>query len=153
MRNWINLLESDNGVPKNHDEAEVMALYRNSTAFTKAYVEAIFFTESKVLEYKTIQDFSVDAMKKIVNDCKDFINKCNQNKIDIRSSELMSGKSPEYSSEELAGYDFWLTRNRYDATFWDHDWKKPYQSKLTTLAQSFGELSVFISDEGLIDFE
>lgn len=151
MRKWINLFESDNGIPKNHDEAEVMALYRNSNAFTKAYVEAIFFTEEE-LEDKTIQDFSVDAMKKIVDDCKDFIKKCNQNKIDIRSSDLMNGKSPEYSSEELAGHDFWLTRNHHGAGFWDHAWKEPYESKLTEIAHSFGELSVFISDEGLIDF-
>ena len=48
-----------------------------------------------------------------------------------------------------AGHDFALTRNRHGAGFWDGDWPV-YGELLTRIAQSFGELELYLGDDGLI---
>jgi hypothetical protein len=48
-------------------------------------------------------------------------------------------------------HDFILTRNGHGTGFWDTGrWREPWASKLTTLAQSFGELHCYVGDDGAI---
>ena len=49
-----------------------------------------------------------------------------------------------------AGHDFALTRNRHGVGFWDGDWPV-YGDLLTKLAHSFGEIELYVSDEGEIE--
>lgn len=49
--------------------------------------------------------------------------------------------------EEKAGRDFFLTRNRHGAGFWDGDWPR-WGERLTKLAHSFGEQSLYVGDDG-----
>ena len=48
--------------------------------------------------------------------------------------------SSEYTAAELAGHDFWLTRNGHGAGFWDGDWQEPAAAALTAAAHAFGEV-------------
>jgi hypothetical protein len=53
-----------------------------------------------------------------------------------------------------AGIDFWLTRNRHGAGFWDGDWDHLDETgeaakRLTDSAHSFGECYCFIDEEGV----
>lgn len=50
----------------------------------------------------------------------------------------------------FGGHDFWLTRNRHGAGFWDGDWSEPYASDLTKAAHAFGECNLYVGDDGLI---
>lgn len=49
-----------------------------------------------------------------------------------------------------AGHDFWLTRNRHGAGFWDGDWSPEVGKRLTDAAQAFGEVDLYIGDDGKI---
>lgn len=55
-----------------------------------------------------------------------------------------------YSLSDLA-HDFWLTRNGHGAGFWDRD-LGPIGDKLTSLAHKFGEVDLYIRDDGRLYF-
>ena len=50
-----------------------------------------------------------------------------------------------------AGHDFWLTRNRHGAGFWDGDWPDAEGKRLTDAAHAFGEVNLYVTDNGQID--
>jgi DNA-binding CsgD family transcriptional regulator len=50
---------------------------------------------------------------------------------------------------DRAGFDFWLTRNREGAGFWDGFWGEDGDA-LTDIAHEFGEVDVFVGDDGLL---
>lgn len=49
-----------------------------------------------------------------------------------------------------AGHDLWLTRNHHGAGFWDGDWPKDVGEKLTKAAHAFGEVNLYVGDDGKI---
>lgn len=54
------------------------------------------------------------------------------------------------SQAGMAGHDFWLTRCGHGAGFWDGDWPEPHGESLTTAAESFGNVDLYIGDDGKI---
>ena len=53
-----------------------------------------------------------------------------------------------------AGHDFWLTRNRHGAGFWDRGTLYGTEGegrKLTDLAHRFGSFDLYIDDDGMIN--
>lgn len=54
------------------------------------------------------------------------------------------------AEETRAAHDFWLTRNGHGAGFWDGDWKEPEASQLTAICKEFGEVNLYIGDDGKI---
>lgn len=46
-------------------------------------------------------------------------------------------------------YDFWLTRNGHGAGFWDGDYGS-IGDQLTAIAETFGECTLYVGDDGLI---
>ena len=50
---------------------------------------------------------------------------------------------------DRAGHDFWLTRNREGAGFWDGFWGEDGDT-LTELAHEFPEVDVYVGDDGLL---
>lgn len=57
----------------------------------------------------------------------------------------------EYDSE-TSGHDFWLTRNRHGAGFWDGDYGDDGEA-LTAAAHSYGELWPYVGDDGALYFQ
>lgn len=51
---------------------------------------------------------------------------------------------------ERAGHDFWLTRNGHGAGFWDGDWPEDAGERLTKASKVFGEVNLYLGDDGLI---
>ena len=51
---------------------------------------------------------------------------------------------------ERAGHDFWLTRNRHGAGFWDGDWPEAVGQRLTQAAHAFGGVDLHVGDDGLV---
>lgn len=43
-----------------------------------------------------------------------------------------------------AGHDFWLTRNRHGAGFWDGDWPPAAGKRLTDAAHAYGEVDLYV---------
>lgn len=52
--------------------------------------------------------------------------------------------------EAKAGHDFWLTRCGHGAGFWDGDWTEPNASALTVACKHFGNVDLYIGDDGFI---
>jgi len=88
-----------------------------------------------------IEDLAPETMERIQKDCSGFQE---QNGETISDAEC----SGEYSTWEQAGHDFWLTRNGHGAGFWDGDWSEPAGEQLTAAAKKFGELSLYVGDDG-----
>ena len=53
--------------------------------------------------------------------------------------------------EQSAGHDFWLTRCGHGAGFWDGDWKEPHASALDALSKQFGNVDLYVGDDGKIN--
>ncbi len=51
---------------------------------------------------------------------------------------------------EGAGHDFWLTRNGHGAGFWDGDWADDVGERLTRASKAYGEVSLYVGDDGRI---
>lgn len=89
--------------------------------FLEAYVEAILFTENCLRhEIECYKD-------EIVQDCRNFW-----------------GTYHDYidCNARQAGHDFWLTRNRHGAGFWDGDWPVHSAKILTDASHQFGPMSL-----------
>ncbi|KDR90956.1 hypothetical protein L905_24030 [Agrobacterium sp. TS43] len=50
----------------------------------------------------------------------------------------------------MAGHDFWLTRCGHGAGFWDGDWPEPAASTLTEASKEFGNIDLYVGDDGQI---
>ena len=49
-----------------------------------------------------------------------------------------------------AGHDFWLTRNGHGAGFWDGDWPEGVDERLTEASHLWGEVDLYVGDDGRI---
>lgn len=54
-----------------------------------------------------------------------------------------------YTAWELAGHDFWLTRCGHGAGFWDRGLGK-LGNDLTEAAKTFGNIDLYLGDDGLV---
>jgi hypothetical protein len=66
----------------------------------------------------------------------------------IETGEVSCG--PDFDEMGRAGHDFWLTRCGHGAGFWDGDWPEPYATMLTDAAKAFGEVDLYVGDDGMI---
>ena len=81
----------------------------------------------------------------------------------VRNVELLDGVEPDGRTGkwELAGHDFWLTRNGHGCGFWDGDWgptekagtpadwfPKTAADMLTIASKEAGNLDTYIGDDG-----
>ena len=105
---------------------------------TALWSEIDSLTDEPLDKNFNIDDFSPESLEQAENDCKEFIK---------QAGSLLDGLDLS-----TAGHDFWLTRNRHGAGFWDGDYKKSIGEQLTKLAHSFGELNLYAGDNGLLYF-
>ncbi|MGH9461579.1 MAG: hypothetical protein ACRD1X_10210 [Vicinamibacteria bacterium] len=52
--------------------------------------------------------------------------------------------------DDDVGHNFWLTRNRHGAGFWDLDIPRAISKKLTDAAHAYGEQSLYVGDDGFL---
>ena len=83
----------------------------------------------------TIADIDKDCLDELTNDCDVFL----AEHWDLVASNLT-----------CAGHDFWLTRNRHGAGFWDGDWPEPAATTLTNAAHDFGEMHLYVGEDDRI---
>lgn len=112
--------------------------------FTRAYIECALWSSNDNADdqggepldsnYST-EDIAPETLEKIKSDCAKF-------QVD---NEANIGEKAF-----RAGYDFWLTRNHHGAGFWDGDWPEPQATRLTDAAHAFGEVDLYVGDDGRI---
>jgi hypothetical protein len=84
-----------------------------------------------------VQDFAPEALALARRDCERFL------------AENASDIAGNY---QQAGHDFWLTRNRHGAGFWDGDWPKEVGKRLTKASHAYGETDVYVGDDRRLYF-
>lgn len=108
-------------------------------AFTSAYIECALWSSTHDDDLNTPLDqveaeISPDELESIQYDCDKFRE---------MAGDLLFGWT-----HQQAGHDFWLTRNRHGAGFWDRGFENGHA--LTVIAQQFPELNLYIGDDGMI---
>jgi hypothetical protein len=88
-----------------------------------------------------LSDLSNEALEKAKEDCKAFQEECAE---DLKLYY-------QHRSESYAGHDFWLTRNRHGAGFWDRGLDQ-LGVRLTDAAHRYGECYLYIGDDGQLYF-
>lgn len=115
--------------------------------FRNAYIEAIIFTGARTDDpdatdnrYDISDDMlSQQAAKIIDRETETFYN-------------LFSHMWEGHMTDEQAGHDFWLTRNRHGTGFWDRGNGK-LGEYLTKGAHNFPEQSLYLDDTGTLHLE
>ncbi len=120
-------------------------------AFTEAYITAALWSSCDDTEDgdgSFLDDggyeLSDEARARMEADAKAFFD---------AHSQHMTTDNCKYrgcSPIEYAGHDFWLTRCGHGCGFWDGDWAEPVASTLTEAAERFGNLDLYVGDDGLI---
>ncbi len=118
-----------------------MANQKRLDSFTQAYFDAALWSSSDESDESggepldknySISDFAPETRDKMIADCEDFQERF--------AEQLEAGDS------DRAGHDFWLTRNRHGAGFWDGDWPEPQATELTNGAREYGEFDLYLGD-------
>lgn len=108
--------------------------------FLRGYLNAALFAETDAEgepldKNYGVRDFSKDALEEMFADATGFLS---ENWDDIAGDP------------ERAGQDFWFTRNGHGAGFWDGDWPEPAATRLTDAAHAYGEVYLYVGDDGMI---
>jgi hypothetical protein len=106
-------------------------LPRTLDTFTRAYIEALYWTD----DIPEDAELAPSALASIITDCADF----QESNADLLAD--MDASS--------AGHDFWLTRNRHGAGFWDRGLGEDGKL-LTDAAHAYGSQDVYLGDDGLL---
>jgi hypothetical protein len=114
----------------------------NTEIFTNAYIECMLWADSPEDMIGTLDASNIDSesLETIKQDCISFLNLAEK----LIQTEPNSFEGSPYAQ---AGHDFWLTRNRHGAGFWDGKWQNG--DDLTYIAQQFKEKWLQV-DNGII---
>ena len=119
-------------------------------AFTIAYLECALWAETDNADESGgvpldsnygLDDFTPEAIKRAITDCRKF---------QAENAALLQKahyNNDEFSDDEMAGHDFWLTRHSHGAGFWDRELGE-VGDKLTEACKAFGECWVVVGDDG-----
>lgn len=116
-------------------------------SFTRSYVETALWLvsgpdgEPTDDEY-TVEDIDDATMTEMVQDCQGFANGLSQGLYDMITTQD--------DGWERAGHDFFLTRNRHGAGFWDGDWPADAGRKLTQAAHTYGTFQLVVGEDGKV---
>ncbi len=89
-------------------------------------------------------DLAPETRKAMETDCEKFIA---ENETALGDYAEIIGSHPEYTESEKAGHDFWLTRNGHGTGFWDRGIGET-GDKLTEASTGFGEVDLYVGDDG-----
>lgn len=112
--------------------------------FTTAYIEAALWSSTDnsddsggrpLDDNYGIKDIAPETLASIHEDCQAFQ--------DAHAEDIGCNL-------EQAGHDFWLTRNRHGAGFFDGDWPTDVGARLTEASHCFGSIDLYIGDDGFI---
>lgn len=127
--------------------------------FTRAYIECLLWVETdnsneqggRPLEDNySLDDIAPEALAAIVEDCQRFQD-ANRADIDEYPARKRCADGQEYTGAELAGHDYWLTRNGHGAGFWCRDYlPEIVGERLTQAAKTAGQVWAYVGDDGLI---
>lgn len=130
-----------------------MSTQQQLDAFTLAYIEAALWSsndestpqggEPLDADYG-IEDIDPDTVERMAADCQQFQGE--------NAADLSCYDHPQWTTAELGGHDFWLTRNRQGCGFWDRNDCLPDDAgeRLTAASKRYGQYYLYVGDDGII---
>lgn len=114
--------------------------------FTDAYITAALWSSidddgTPLDREHDVSDISSETLAQMRKDCAEFYTK--------HQRWFSSTHCFRPNPVEQAGHDFWLTRNGH-AGFWDGDWSDEADKTLTKASKSYGEVNLYVGDDGKI---
>jgi hypothetical protein len=134
---------------------EALNRFEGLDDFTQAYIETALWCgldEEEAIDRfggtyaAAFDDLAPETIEEMEQACRAF----QESAGDLITDDACVSCGLEYNAIGHAGFDFWLTRNRHGAGFWDGGWREPEASALAELARSFGEVNLYVGDDGLI---
>lgn len=117
--------------------------YEDLDPFVRSYVNCALWSsiddEGEPLDTDTDgHDLPSVTLEKMKADCDAF-------RVEAGIADLLAHAGDDSQN----GHDFWLTRNRHGAGFWDRGYGKVGR-KLTDAAHAWGECDIYREDDGLV---
>lgn len=116
--------------------------------FFTAYIEAALWSSTDnngdpLCDNYCPEDIHIAAWESMFQECRRF----------LELHGIPEYHDSRYTNAENAGHDFWLTRNRHGAGFWDRNLPAKVGRRFTNAAHSFGECSLYVGDDQKIHVE
>ena len=96
----------------------------------------------------SISDIPVEEQLKADRDLKKFFAAAEA----LPQADEGPSESFEAQDGTKVAHDFWLTRNGHGAGFWDGDDPDALGAQLTAIAETFGEVDLYVGDDGKLYF-
>ena len=109
-------------------------------ASTDLYVETDQSFDSSGYGPDDIEKNTLDSIR---GECRDFLESFGH----LITEENFLGQGGPF---EHAGHDFFLTRNRHGAGFWDGAWKTEVGKELTQASHPYGSTYFFVNEQNKI---
>lgn len=84
-------------------------------------------------------DIDPTTLEGMVADCKRFQEE--------NSEDIATYPGGEFTPDEMAGHDFWLTRNGHGCGFWDGDWPEDSGKRLDDACEVYGAYNLYVGDD------
>jgi hypothetical protein len=92
--------------------------------------------------WATVDDLAPETLEKMREDVAAF----------VAEADAVEGSA--WWSDEQMGHDFWLTRNRHGAGFWDRHYNDTPEARagdqLSDMARVYGECDLYTGDDGKV---
>lgn len=115
--------------------------------FTKSYIECALWSTNDESDPSggepldsnySVDDIDPDTLAKMVADCERFQAE--------NAEDIATYPEGRWTPEEMAGCDFWLTRNGHGAGFWDGDWPEESGNRLDKSCDAYGECDLYVEN-------
>jgi hypothetical protein len=108
--------------------------------FTTAYIECALWASTDddgnpLEDNYGVEDISRAALNQIISDCDAF---------QTNNAEILALAGDDVQN----GHDYWLTRNRHGAGFWDRGYDLKVSTALTDAAHADGACDFYVDDDG-----
>jgi hypothetical protein len=116
-------------------------------SFTRSYIEtALWSSTDEHGEYLDknygVKDLAPETVQEMIEDCAAFQ--------EANAQWITSDHCKTSDCTVRAGHDFWLTRCGHGAGYWDGDWSKEADKALTACSKAYGNVDLYVGDDGLI---
>lgn len=129
----------------NEDDEDDDSFYFSDTEMIDGYLETALWAETDnsteeggypLDKNYSFSDIDPESKAKAEKDCRAF---------SAKAGNLLKGLDAS-----TVGHDFWLTRQGHGAGFWDGDYEESVGDALTELSKEFGEVYIYVGDDGKI---
>lgn len=118
--------------------------------FTQAYLAAALWSSTDddcepLDKLYSMVDIHEDTLRNMAADCAKF-----QEEHGVPDYTMAKYVSGEYTNEERAGHDFWLTRNGHGTGVWDRGFPEDISNRWRAAMKAYGTYELYVGDDGLI---